>query len=329
MEATIDPAQLRAFVAVVRSGSFTRAADALATRKSHLSRLVIRLEARLDAQLLRRTTRSVTVTELGREVFERAVSILDALEDTDRLAEGAKGEPHGVLRLTCGEEFGLCVVSRWIAGFLAENRQVRVEADYTNRVVDIVKEGYDLAIRVGALGDGDLTAAKIGEAEYAFFASPGYLKARGVPNEPRDLGGHDTIVFGAPGRPAELELRRGSEAETVRLVPRVLVNNNLAARDAVLSGLGVGMLPRFQAAELLAEGRFDEVLPGWSKPPVPIHAVFSSSRYPTPKVRAFVDHAKRTFAAVIAAPARALPHQGVSPLASTNRPETASPPRKV
>ncbi|KAB0676449.1 LysR family transcriptional regulator [Aureimonas leprariae] len=301
MQATIDPEQLRAFVAVVRTGSFTRAAETLATRKSHLSRLVMRLEARLDAQLLRRTTRSVTVTELGREVFERAVSILAALEDTGRLAENAKGEPQGVLRLTCGEEFGLCVVSRWIAGFLAHHPRVRIEADYTNRIVDIVREGYDLAIRVGALGDPDLTAAKLGEAEYALFASPGYLAERGVPSQPRDLDGHDTVVFGAPGRAVELELHRGSEHETIRLAPRLLVNNNLAARDAVAAGLGIAILPRFQAAQLVAEGRLVEVLPGWSKPPVPVHAVFASSRYPTPKVRAFVDYAKKTFTVMMAA----------------------------
>ncbi|MFC3692145.1 LysR family transcriptional regulator [Chenggangzhangella methanolivorans] len=301
MEATIDPAQLRAFVAVVRSGSFTRAAGALSTRKSHLSRLVIRLEARLDAQLLHRTTRSVTVTELGQEVFERAVSILAALEDTDRFAESAKGEPQGVLRLTCGEEFGLCVVNRWIAGFLDAHPRVRVEADYTNRIVDIVSEGYDLAIRVGALGDGDLTAAKLGEADYALFASPGYLKGRDVLKSPRDLGAHDTVVFAPPGRSAELELSRGADSEIVRLVPRLLVNNNLAARDAVAAGIGIGMLPRFQAARLLTEGRIQEVLPGWSKPPAPVHAVFSSTRYPTPKVRAFVDHAKKTFVSTLSA----------------------------
>ena len=300
MQATIDPEQLRAFVAVARAGSFTRASESLATRKSHLSRLVMRLEARLDAQLLRRTTRSVTVTELGREVFERAVSILDALEDTERLAESAKSEPQGVLRLTCGEEFGLCVVSRWIAGFLADYPRVRLEADYTNRVVDIVKENYDLAIRVGTLGDGDLTASRLGEAEYGLFASPDYLADRGAPKRPRDLDGHDAVVFGVPGRAVELEVRRGPDSEILRLAPRLLVNNNLAARDAVAAGLGIGLLPRFQAARMVAQGRLAEVLPGWAKPPVPVHAVFSSSRYPTPKVRAFVDYAKRNFVAVLA-----------------------------
>ncbi|MBS7543043.1 LysR family transcriptional regulator [Ancylobacter oerskovii] len=300
MQATIDPEQLQAFVAVVRAGSFTRAADALATRKSHLSRLVIRLEARLDGQLLRRTTRSVTVTEFGREVFERAVSILDALDDTDRLAESVKGEPRGVLRLTCGEEFGLCVVSRWIAGYLAAYPKVRVEADYTNRIVDIVKEGFDLAIRVGTLGDADLTASRLGEAEYGMFASPGYLADRGAPRRPRDLDGHDTVVFGAAGHAVELEVRRGSDCEILRLAPRLLVNNNLAARDAVAAGLGIALLPRFQVAQLVTEGRLEEVLPGWSKPPVPVHAVFSSSRYPTPKIRAFVDYAKKNFVTALA-----------------------------
>ncbi len=109
-----------------------------------------------------------------------------------------------MLRLTCGEEFGLCVVSRWIAGYLAAYPKMRVEADYTNRVVDIVKEGYDLAIRVGTLGDGDLTARRLEEAEYGLFAKPGLPGSRRAPRRPRDLDGHDTVVFGTPGRAVEL-----------------------------------------------------------------------------------------------------------------------------
>jgi DNA-binding transcriptional LysR family regulator len=105
------------------------------------------------------------------------VSILDALDDTGRLAESAKGNPQG-LRFTCDEELGLCVVSRWIAGYLADYPKMRVKADYTNRIVHIVKEGNDLAVRVGALRDGDLTAGRLGEAGYGLFASPGYLARR-------------------------------------------------------------------------------------------------------------------------------------------------------
>lgn len=300
MQATIDPEQLRAFVAVVRAGSFTRAAVALATRKSHLSRLVMRLETRLDAQLLRRTTRSVTVTELGRDVYERAAAILAALEETERLAESVKGEPRGILRLTCGEEFGLSVVSRWIAGYLNAYPHVRVEADYSNRLVDIVREGFDLAIRVGPSGDADLTAQKLGEVGYALFASPAYLSRRGAPAGPRELDAHDTVIFGAPGRTVELALHHGASVETLRLAPRVLVNNTLAARDAIVAGLGIGMLPRFQAAQLAGAGLLKEVLPGWSRPPVAVKALYATSRYPAPKVRAFVDHAKKNFARVIA-----------------------------
>lgn len=177
---------------------------------------------------------------------------------------------------------------------------MRVEADDTNRVVDIVKEGYDLAIRVGAPGDGDLKASRLGEAEYGLFASPDYLADRGAPERPRDLDGHDTVVFGVPGRAVELELCRATDSEILRLAPRLLVNNSLAARDAVTVGLGIALLPRFQVALMVAQGQLAEVLTGWTKPPVPVHAVFSSSRYTTPKVRAFMDYAKRNFAAALA-----------------------------
>lgn len=256
----------------------------------------MRLETRLGAQLLRRTTRSVTTTELGAEVYERAVAILAALDDTERMTENAKGAPQGVLRLTCGEEFGLSVVGRWIAGYLAEFPEVRVEADYTNRLVDVVGEGYDLAIRVGTLADNDLVASKLGDIEYALFASPAYLARRGAPSQPHDLDGHGTVVFGPPGRSVRLDLQRGMEKETLRLVPRVLVNNNLAARDTVAAGLGIGLLPRFQSTQLVRDGALQEVLPGWSQPPVPVNALFASRRYLAPKVRAFVDHARRHFA---------------------------------
>lgn len=198
-----------------------------------------------------------------------------AAQDDDLVVAGALEIALCVLD---GEEFGLCVVSRWIVGHLADFPRMRVEADYTNRVVDMVREGYDLAIRVEALGDGDLTASRFGEAEYGLFASPGYLAGRGAPRRPRDFNGHDTVVFGAPGRAVELQLRRGSDSEILRLAPRLLVNNNLAARDAVAVGLGIALLPRFQVAQMVAQGRLEEVLPGWTKPPVPVHAVYSSSR---------------------------------------------------
>ncbi len=283
MSATIDVEQLRVFVTVVRDGSFTRAAETLGTQKSHLSRVLTRLEARLGTQLLRRTTRSLTVTETGRELFERATGILSALDETEAAMLHAQGRPTGMLRLTCGQEFGLLAVSRWIGSYLDRYPEVRVEADFTNRIVDIVHEGVDVAIRVGALEDSSLSARKLGEVAYAFYATPAYLRARGEPDVPAALARHNTVVFAPPGRPPVLRLVRGHESCSVQVAPRLVVNNNLAARDAVAAGLGIGLLPVFQAEPLVASGMLAGTLREWTRPPVPVHAVFVSSRYLAPK----------------------------------------------
>jgi len=159
----MDITALQAFVKVVQTGSFTRAADALHTQKAYLSRVVTQLEKELGARLLERTTRSLSLTEIGREFFERAVGILASVEDAQRAVQKAQGEPRGVLKLTCGVEFGMIAVSGWIAAYLERYPQVRVDGEFTGRIVDIVHEGFDLAIRVGPLADSTLTARKLGE----------------------------------------------------------------------------------------------------------------------------------------------------------------------
>jgi DNA-binding transcriptional LysR family regulator len=299
VEATLDLPALRAYVAVVRAGSFTRAAEQLDTQKAHLSRVVRRLEDQLGVQLLQRSTRSMTITEVGRELFERAVSVITAVEETERAIAQTRSEPRGVLKLTCGVEFGELVVNRWIADFLHDHPRMRVDAELTNRVIDLVHEGFDLAIRVGTLPDSALSARRLGEITYAFYASPKYLAKRKKPKLPRDLAQHDLVVFGTTPSP-QWNLRCGQEQATVRPNARYRVNHNLAARDAIAAGLGVGMLPEFQAAPLLQAGKLVTVLDGWTREPVPVHAVFASGRYLAPKVRAFVEHARKRFAKTVA-----------------------------
>jgi LysR family transcriptional regulator for bpeEF and oprC len=145
----METSELTAFVKVVQSGSFTRAAESMGTQKAYLSRVVTQLEQKLGVRLLERTTRSLSLTEAGREIFERAVGILGAMEDVERVAQQTLAEPRGTLRLTCGVEFGMIAVSRWISDYLARYPLVNVESDFTGRIVDIVHEGFDLAIRIG------------------------------------------------------------------------------------------------------------------------------------------------------------------------------------
>jgi LysR family transcriptional regulator, regulator for bpeEF and oprC len=292
--------QLRTLDKVVESGSFTKAAELLNTQKSHVSRLVSQLEAELGAKLLERTTRRLAVTELGREVHERARGILAAVEETRRVTREAHAEPRGVLRLTCGVEFGLAAVGAWIDEFLARFPRAAVETEYTSRVIDLVHEGFDLAIRVGEVQESRLVARPLGQIDYGLFASPEYLARAGVPASPAELSRHALVVFmiGRRARGWVLHPARGGEAQRIEPgTSRLRFNNGLAVRDALARGAGIGQLPLVIAAEAEARGELTRVLPGWAAEPVPVHAVYPSNRYLSANVRAFVDLAIEQLAA--------------------------------
>lgn len=293
--ATIEIRQLEAFAAVVHEGSFTAAAERLATQKAHVSRLVSGLEDRLGVRLLQRSTRSLTLTEVGREFFARAEGVLQALDETERAVRDTQGEPRGTLKLTCGTEIGLMIVNRWIEHYLVRYPRMRIDVEYTTRIVDIIHEGFDLAIRLGALQDSGLSARKLGEISYGLYASPAYLARRGTPQEPAEIERHDLIAFATTGDPFWTLFHRGEPAAgpprtyTIIQRPRFAVNNNIATRDAALHGLGIGIMGTFTGDPLGDSGELVRVLPAWSYGPVAIHAVFASSKYLAPKVRAFID----------------------------------------
>jgi LysR family transcriptional regulator for bpeEF and oprC len=291
----MDLQALEAFVKVVQTGSFTRAADALHTQKARLSRVVSQLERELAVRLLERTTRSLSLTEAGREFFERAHAILASVDDAREAMQRIRGQPQGTLRLTCGVEFGLVAVSGWIADYLERYPQVQVEAEFSNRVVDIVHEGYDLAVRVGELSDSSLAARRLGQLDYGLYAAAGYLKRHGRPTAPQELAGHALVVYSGAAPQGAWLLARGGDRQRVKLQPRLRVNNSLAAREALQRGLGIGLLPRRVAEPPGEARRLQRVLPDWAAPEVPVHAVFASARYLTPKVRAFIDLAVEAF----------------------------------
>ena len=301
----MDLNTLQAFVKVVQAGSFTRAADALNTQKARLSRVVSQLERELSVRLLERSTRSLSLTEAGREFFERALAILAAVDDARQAMQRIHGEPQGTLRLTCGVEFGLLAVSSWIANYLAAYPQVQVDADYNNRVVDIVHEGFDLAVRVGPLSDSALTARRLGTLDYGLYASASYLQRNGIPSDPQELPMHPLVVYLGAAPQGQWHLARGDESVRLKLRPRLRVNTSLAAREALLQGLGIGLLPRRLAEPAGQPAQLTRVLADWAAPDVPVHAVFASARFLSPKVRAFIDLAAESFQASAAAAADA------------------------
>lgn len=290
--------ELQAFVKVVQAGSFTRAAELLGAQKSYLSRVVSQLERRLGVRLLERSTRAMHLTEIGREVFERAVGILGAVEDTERVAQQLHAEPRGTLKLTCGVEFGMIAVGGWIDRYLSAYPQVAVDADFTGRVIDIVHEGFDLAIRVGELSDSRLAARRLGALEYGLFASPAYLQRRAAPTGPEELASHALLAFTGGARPAGWRLTRGAETRQVDAASaRLRVNNSFAVREAAVAGLGIAQLPLLVARPATESGTLVHLLPSWAPASVPVHAVFASSRYLSAKVRAFIDLAAQALGA--------------------------------
>ena len=294
MKSTIDLESLQIFRAVVDAKSFTAAGELLDKDKAHVSRVVSRLEKRLGVQLLKRSTRRLKITEIGRELYERACGILNALEETEASIARAQGEPRGVLRVTAGAEFGPMRVNHWIAEYLKRYPEVRLEADFSDRIVDVIHEGIDVAIRVGPLVDSELSVRPLGEIRYGLYASPAYVHARGKPKSLKALSQHSLIMFAPRGKPV-WPLVRDKQQEEVTAEALCVINNNLAARDLAADGLGIALLPHFQAAPLVEQGCLTQVLKDWERVPVPVSALFTSSRYVTPKVRAFVELAIKDF----------------------------------
>jgi LysR family transcriptional regulator, regulator for bpeEF and oprC len=293
---TMETSELNAFVKVVQTGSFTKAAELLGTQKAHLSRVVSQMERRLGVRLLERTTRSLSLTEVGREMFERAVGILAAIEEAQQAAQRTLDEPRGVLKLTCGVEFGQLAVGRWINTYLQRYPQVTVQADWNNRVVDIVHEGFDLAIRLGDLPDSSLAARKLGELDYGLYASPTYLRRRGSPSHAQDLHQHELLLFIGGRSKQGWHLQR--EDEHVRISTpnaRYQINNSFAVFEAAVAGLGIAKLPRLLAQQTNNSARLTEVMTDWASPTVAVHAVFPSARFLSSKVRGFVDTAHSCF----------------------------------
>lgn len=288
--------QLRVFTKVIESGSFTRAADLLGTQRSYISRVVAQLEAELGATLLERTTRTQSITEAGRAVYERAVGVLGAVEDTLRVVQKSKDAPQGNLRVTCGVEFGMGAVGAWIEDYLARYPKTTVEVDYTSRAVDLVHEGFDVAVRAGPIPSSQLVARRLGLFEYGLFASPEYARTRGLPATPEQLRTHSLVVFsGAGARSGWTLARAGGEAIKIAFAARLRVNAGTGVLNALRRGLGIGQLPAIVADALVTAGELVPVLPRWRPPALELFAVFPSNRYLTPKVRAFVELAMERF----------------------------------
>ena len=279
---------MQAFVAVADLQGFAPAARKLKLSPSAVTRLIAALEERLGARLLQRTTRQVALTDAGARYLERARRILADVEEAERAAEGERTRPSGRLVVSAPVGFGRLHVSPLMAAYLKRYGEVSGELRLEDRLVNLVEDGVDLAVRIGALADSTLVARQVGEMRRIVVASPSYLKSRGEPKRPADIASHDTIQFGAS---AASDWRFVEEGREVRVdhMPRLATNSADAAVQYASAGGGLTRVLAYQAAAALTRGRLKVVLQKFEVPRLPINVVYPTSRLLSAKVRTFID----------------------------------------
>ncbi|HTO47337.1 MAG TPA: LysR family transcriptional regulator [Burkholderiales bacterium] len=290
-------AALRVFAQVVESGGFSRAADRLDLSPTAVSRQVAELEAHLQTRLLNRTTRRLSLTESGQAFYGRAVQLLHDLEEAEQEASKATITPRGTIRLTTSLNFGTRQVAPAIAAFVARHPGVKFDVQLSDRIVDLVEEGFDLAIRIGGGGSENLVARKLGETRLVACASPEYLARRGTPATPQDLARHDcfTYEYASPRSQWRFGARDGRE-EAVRVSGPVHSNSGDLNAALAVRGAGVAFEPDFIVGDDLAAGRLVALLPDYAAARSPIYAVYPTRKHLSAKVRLFVDFLAERFA---------------------------------
>lgn len=286
---------MQLFVATVDAGSFTAAAERLGLSKQFVSRRLMALEARLGVRLLIRTTRRLSVTALGHEYHARATQILEAVSEAEHVVGSGSSSPRGTLRVSAPMSFGTLHLGGVVPDFLARCPEVRLELDLNDRLVDLVGEGYDMAIRIGTLRDSALVARRIAPAPLVSCCSPDYLRRRGAPMTPDALRAHDCLPYGH-GRSVEWVYARDGAPWPVAVSGRLRVNNGELARDAAIAGLGIALLPTFIVGPALRAGALVTVLDAYAPPPEAVWAVYPQHRQAFLAIRVFVDFLREAFA---------------------------------
>lgn len=288
--------QIEAFCAVVQHGSFVLAAERLDCSRTAVSRLVMDLESRLGTRLLNRTTRKVSVTDTGAAYFERCRSLLDGLADADREASAASTTPSGLLRINAPVTFGNLHLAPLWGEFLKLHPQVELDITLTDRVVDLIEEGFDLAVRIGRPQDSSLVARGLTTDRMVLCAAPGYLRLAPPLRRPQDLADHSVIAYSlwSGGDVWSLTHRDGSR-DKVTVRPCLRANSGDTCRAAALADQGVVFQPAFLVGPDLRAGRLVELLPQWQGPELAVQALYPSRQHLSGKVRAMVDFLAQAF----------------------------------
>ncbi|WP_133719242.1 LysR substrate-binding domain-containing protein [Methylocaldum gracile] len=277
------------YVAVVEAESFAGGARKLHMSPPAVTRAVAALEERLGVKLLNRTTRYVRMTEAGQKYYEDAKRIIALADEADNAALGINAEPRGQLTVTASVLFGRLYVMPGIVEYLRRYPAVEVNALFVDRVVNMLEEGVDVAIRIAELPDSSYRALRVGSVRQVLCASPDYLATHGVPHTPDDLLEHQIILARGLNPNNEMRFLRDGLPRTLKLQPILSVSDNDSAASAAMAGLGITRLLSYQIAEPLQTGKLKIVLSEFESPPVPVHILHREGRHSSAKVRSFVD----------------------------------------
>lgn len=277
------------FIAIAEEGSFAAAARRLSISAAAVTRAVATLESHLGVKLLNRTTRFVRVSEAGQRYLDDARRILAMIDEADENVAGAYAAPRGQLLVTAPSLFGRMFVVSGVVDYLARYPDIELSFFLLDRVVNLLEEGIDVAVRIGELPDSSMRAIRVGEVRRVLCASPAYLARHGTPASPDDLARHTIAAAVNVTSTVEWRFMRDGEIRPTKVRPRLNVTSNEAAIEVARLGFGITRLMSYQVAPLLASGELDIILPAYELPAIPVHVVHREGRQASVKVRSFVD----------------------------------------
>lgn len=280
---------MRMYVAVVDGGSFATAADKLEISRAMVSKQIQKLEEHLGTRLMNRTTRRLSLTEMGRAFYERSVQIMHDVEEAEQVAGHMTRTPQGVLRVTIPLSYGQHRLATIIGAYTQAYPQVQLDIALSDRKVDLIEDGFDLAVRIGALPQSDLIARKIGGVRSIVCASPGYVARHGAPQTPEQLRSHACLGYTLTGSGADWRFETPDGPLVVPIAGPIRADNGDIIRLAALSGAGILFQPHFIVGDDLAAGRLVQLLPAWQSAELGVYAVYPSRKHLSAKVRTFVD----------------------------------------
>jgi DNA-binding transcriptional LysR family regulator len=282
------------FTKVVQAGSFTRAAKLLGMPNSTVSAKVSNLEKRLGVTLLTRTTRKLRLTDAGERYFQKCSKALEEIQGAEAELTTVSGEPRGTLKITAAADFGHSVLPMMVQAFLKKYPNTRIDLTVTNRIVDLVDEGIDLAIRAGELKDSSLKARKFPVGSMYLWASPSYLKEHGTPTHPKDLKNHEVLIFKA-ARIRPVKLTNGKDTVQISDTSRIAVDDLETTKRFARLGQGIALLPGFLCGDDKANETLSAVLPKWSTGVMNFHFVYPAAKFVSKEVQAFIALALETW----------------------------------